>query len=376
MTSDQTINIVTREDLLTKKVTAQNELNAWSFSATQVPDMAFGISDHYNCDGCSVAVDKKTGRRAGAYAAYDDKAKDFHYVAQFARHSLEWFSNNWPGVPYPYEKSTVFQGFADMEYPMMVNNSSQQDTSFSRFVAEHEIAHTYMPFYMGINESRYGFMDEGWATALELLIGTSDMGKEKAEQLFKMFRVRGWIGDPSQSQDVPIITPANDLNGAALGNNEYGKAALGYLAMKDMLGDVLFKQCLLAYMDRWHGKHPTPWDFFFTFNNVSGKNMNWFWDSWFFRNHYIDLSINSVVKSGGGYAITLMNIGGMPAPADLQINYADGTKETLHQTPAIWQKDSRKAIVNIKTGKKVSAITLDGGIFMDADEANNQWKEK
>jgi hypothetical protein len=376
MTSDQTINIVTREDLLTKKVTAQNEFNAWSFSAKQIPDMAFGISDHYNWDGCSVVVDKKTGRRAGAYAAYDDKAKDFHYVAQFARHSLEWFSNNWPGVPYPYEKSTVFQGFADMEYPMMANNSSQQDTSFSRFVAEHEIAHTYMPFYMGINESRYGFMDEGWATALELLIGTSDMGKEKAEQLFKMFRVRGWIGDPSQSQDVPIITPANDLNGAALGNNEYGKAALGYLAMKDMLGDVLFKQCLLAYMDRWHGKHPTPWDFFFTFNNVSGKNLNWFWDSWFFRNHYIDLSINSVVKSGGGYAITLMNIGGMPAPADLQINYADGTKETVHQTPAIWQKDSRKAIVNIKTGKKISAITLDGGIFMDADEANNHWKEK
>ncbi len=376
MISDQTINIVNREDLLSKKVTAQNEFNSWSFSATQIPDMAFGISDHYNWDGCSVIVDKKTGRRAGAYAAYDDKAKDFHYVAQFARHSLEWFSNNWPGVPYPYEKSTVFQGFADMEYPMMVNNSSQQDTSFSRFVAEHEIAHTYMPFYMGINESRYGFMDEGWATAFELLIGTSDMGKEKAEQLFKMFRVRGWIGDPSQSQDVAIITPANDLNGAALGNNEYGKAALGYLAMKDMLGDALFKQCLLAYMDRWHGKHPTPWDFFFTFNNVSGKNLNWFWDSWFFRNHFIDLSINNVVKSGNGYSITLMNIGGMPAPADLLINYADGTKESIHQPPSIWQKDSRNAIVNVKTGKKISSITLDGGIFMDANETNNSWKAK
>lgn len=202
------------------------------------------------------------------------------------------------------------------------------------------------------------------------------MGQEKAEQLFKMFRVRGWIGDPSQSQDVAIITPANDLNGAALGNNEYGKAALGYLAMKDMLGDALFKQCLLSYMDRWHGKHPTPWDFFFTFNDVSGKNLNWFWDSWFFRNHYIDLSINNVVKSGSGYAITLMNIGGMPAPADLHINYTDGTSETVHQTPAIWQRDSRKAIVTIKTAKKVSTIKIDGGIFMDADETNNSWKEK
>jgi hypothetical protein len=213
MSSDQTIRIVTKKTWK-KQVTLQSENNVWVFTASQIPDMAFGISDHYNWDGSSVVVDKKTGRRAAAYAAYDDKAKDFHYVSQFARHSLDWFSHNWPGVPYPYEKSTVFQGFADMEYPMMANNSSQEDTTFSRFVAEHEIAHTYMPFYMGINESRYGFMDEGWATALEYLIGTSDMGKEKASELFKMFRVRGWIGDPSQSQDVAIITPANDLNNA------------------------------------------------------------------------------------------------------------------------------------------------------------------
>ena len=79
-----------------------------------------------------------------------------------------------------------------------------------------------------------------------------------------MFRVQGWANDPYQGQDVPIITPSNDLNNAPLGNNEYGKAALGYLAMKDLLGDEDFKLCLQGYMDRWHGKHPTPWDFFFT----------------------------------------------------------------------------------------------------------------
>ena len=62
--------------------------------------------------------------------------------------------------------------------------STFDDTVFSRFVAEHEIAHTYMPFYMGINETRYGFMDEGWATTFELLIGYDDLGKERAEELF------------------------------------------------------------------------------------------------------------------------------------------------------------------------------------------------
>ena len=81
-------------------------------------------------------------------------------------------SNNFPGVPYPFQKTTVVRGFADMEYPMMANDSSFDDPNFARFVAEHEILHSWFPFYMGINEQRYGFMDEGWTTAFEYMIGT------------------------------------------------------------------------------------------------------------------------------------------------------------------------------------------------------------
>ncbi|HWC53300.1 MAG TPA: M1 family metallopeptidase, partial [Chitinophagaceae bacterium] len=280
--SDQTIRIVTKEDWMSKNVTTQNELNSWQFKAENIPDMAFALSDHFNWDGCSVVVDDQTGRRVSAQAAYNDTAADYHHVAQYARHSLDWLSHHWPGIPYPYEKTTVVQGYAGMEYPMMANDETYADTTFSRFVAEHEIAHTYMPFYMGINESRYGFMDEGWATTFELLIGRDDLGTEKAENFYKRFRVAGWIHDPSADEDLPITTPVNHLTGGGgFGNNEYGKPSLGYLAMKDLLGDELFKKCLHAYMDRWHGKHPIPWDFFYTFDDVSGKKLDWFWSNWF-----------------------------------------------------------------------------------------------
>ncbi len=371
MTSDKTINIVSKEDLLAKNITAQNEVNTWTFKAQNIPDMAFAMSDHYNWDGCSVLVDNATGRRAGAYAMYDDKSKDYHFVAQQAGHALNWLSHNWPGIPYPYEKTTVVQGFAGMEYPMMANDETYADTTFSRFVAEHEIAHTYMPFYMGINETRYGFMDEGWATTFEYLIGTSDMGKEKAISFYKQFRVQGWITDPSPEEDIAIITPGDALSGRGLGNNEYGKASLGYLAMKDMLGDELFKKCLLGYMDRWHGKHPIPWDFFYTYNDIAGKNMDWFWNAWYFQNTYIDLSLKSVIKSAGGYKLSIENIGGMPAPVDLMITYADGSAETIHETPALWEKNLKTAVVKLATKKTIKFIKADGGIFMDADTKNN-----
>lgn len=376
LVSDETIRIVTSEDLAAKNVTTQHDVNSWQFKATDIPDMAFGLSDHFVWDGCSVVVDDKTKRRASAMAAYNDTAKDYHRVAQYARHSLDWLSHNWPGIPYPYEKTTVFQGYAGMEYPMMANDETYRDTLFSRFVAEHEIAHTYMPFYMGINETRYGFMDEGWATTFELLIGTADLGKEKAEELFKQFRVDGWANSNDPGEDIPIATPGDNLSGSGLGDNEYGKPALGYLAMKDMLGDDMFRKCLHAYMDRWHGKHPLPWDFFFTFNDVSGKKLNWFWKSWFFSPDYIDIAVKDVTKSGKGYTVSLDNIGGMPAPFDILLTYDDGTKETVHQTSAVWEKDLQKTTVNIASKKKVVSVELDGGIFMDADGSNNSWKSK
>ncbi len=374
-TSDKTIHIATKEELAAKMVTTQNAVNTWQFVANNIPDMAFGLSDHFVWDAGSVIVDDATKRRASVQAAYNDTAKDYRKMIEYGKHSLDWLSHNWPGIPYPYEKTTIFQGFAGMEYPMMANDETYEDESFSRFVAEHEIAHTYMPFYMGINESRYGFMDEGWATTFELLIGRADLGTEKAEQLFKQFRVENWITDPSQEEDIAIITPANVLNGSGLGNNEYGKAALGYLAMKDMLGDDLFKKCLHEYMSRWNGKHPIPWDFFYTFNDASKKDLNWFWTNWYFSNHYIDLALTLASKSNKGYNVTIQNIGGMTAPVNVEVTYTDETKDTFHQTPSIWEKNQQQTTVTIKPKKEVKSIRLDGGIFMDADESNNSWKK-
>ncbi|MEJ2678644.1 MAG: M1 family metallopeptidase [Gemmatimonadota bacterium] len=372
-TSDATTHVATKDELARGVVTTRHPLNVWRFTATNVPDMVFGLSDHYDWDAASVVVDPKTKRRASVQAAYNDTAADFRHMVRYGRHALAWFSANWPGVPYPYEKSTVFQGGAGMEYPMMVNDAAYADTFFSRFVAEHEIAHTYMPFYMGINETRYAFMDEGWATTLEYLIGTNDLGQARADSAFQRFRVSGWIHDPSPLADLPIITPADALTGLSYSVNAYGKAALGYLAMKDLLGDKVFGEALHAYMQRWHGKHPTPWDFFYTFDNVSGRKLDWFWRDWFFTNGYIDLAVTRVHKTGDGYAVEIRNVGGFDAPVDLVLSYSDGSTQRVHETPALWQADQGKTTVHVRTGKTLESLTLDGGIWMDANPADNVW---
>lgn len=375
-TSDEVINVVTKSDLEAKNITTQNATNTWKFTATNVSDMAFCISDHYVWDAASVLVDKKTGRRASCQSAYIFGAGKFANQVKHIQHSLDWYSNNFPGVPYPFPKSTIIQGFADMEYPMMANDSPQDDDVMQRFIAEHEVGHSYFPFYMGINEHRYGFMDEGWTTAFENMIAQDDMGKEKANKFFQQFRVANWALNPTDESQIPIITPVNVLSGQAMGNNEYGKPALAYLALKDMLGNELFKKSLHGFMDRWNGKHPIPWDMFNSFSNVSGKDLSWFWNNWFFTSNYMDVAVENVAVTKTGYSINIKNIGGYVVPVNIVIEYADGSRETIHQTAGIWEKNQQATTININTKKKITYLNLDGDLYMDANNKDNSWGTK
>lgn len=368
-TTNEILHIANEQEMKSGIVTKQYDWNVWKFEAKNITDVCFGLSDHYLWDASSVIVDKKTNRRASIQAAYDIKGTDFVNSVKNNQYALDWFSNNWPGVPYPFSKMTAFQGFADMEYPMMCNDSQMGDPVFAQLVQDHEVAHTYFPFYMGINETRYAFMDEGWATTFEYLIGIAEHGKEAADNFYKEFRVKHYINDRSSEEDQPIITMSTQVSGAGYGNNSYGKASLSYLALKDLLGDDLFKKALHDYMNTWNGKHPIPWDYFNSFNTSTGKNLNWFFNNWFFTNNYLDIAVKGI--SADKKMITVENIGGFAIPFDVVITYADKSKVILHQTPVIWEKNQKTAKIILKSTKKILQIQLDGGIFMDATPENN-----
>ncbi|MBC9934235.1 M1 family metallopeptidase [Chitinophaga qingshengii] len=375
--SDSCMHIATKAEMLAGKVTQQQEWNTWKFSYDHIPDVALGLSNHYVWDAGSAVVDSTTRRRASMQAAYNDTAYDFRHSVRFGQTALSLFSHQWPGVAYPYPVMTAFQGYADMEYPMMVNDGSVgQELDFAQLLQDHEMAHTYFPFYMGINESRYAFMDEGWATTFEYLAGIVEKGKEKADDFYRQFRVAHYIGNPSTEEDQPIITMSNQVSGDGYSVNSYGKASLSYLALKDLLGDKLFRKCLHAYMDKWHGKHPIPWDYFNSFSTAAGQDLNWFWQNWYFSNHYIDLKLSGVTQKGKTVALSIANEGGFAIPFDVVITYVDGSKATVHQTPAVWKKNQRQLQLTLPANKVVAGVTLEGNLFMDATPGNNSWASK
>lgn len=386
MASDQVTTLAEGADAQAGRVTSQSDRLAWKWKALNVPDFAIGISDHYRWDAASVIVDTATGRRASVQAAYADRATDFKPMVQMAQDALKFASTKFPGIPYPYPKTTIFLGTADEEYPMMVNDSSNlgnplaaqfPENAFTGFVATHEILHSWFPFYMGVNEKRYPFMDEGWTTAFEYLRNREVIGPQLADGLFKYMRIDtvGWAL-PLSGNDLPIITPHDSLYGQTpvFTFNQYGKAALGYLALKDLMGDAAFKQGLHTFMNRWHGKRPLPWDMFNSFNDASVGNYNWFFNNWFFGSNFMDIGLGEVRSSEGAHTFQIQNKGGMAMPFDLVMTYADGTSERIHQTPEVWKDSLRQTVVTVSNGKQLRSVTIDGGIFKDFSPVDNEWK--
>ena len=347
-----------------------NDSNTWQFEANDVTDFVFACSDHYMWHSTSLVVDKSTGRRTRVDAVFNPKHKDYFDVINQARKTVEAMSYDFPKWPYPYPHETVFDGLDQMEYPMMVNDNPLEDHAEAIELTDHEIFHTMFPFYMGINETKYAWMDEGWATIGEWII--SPIIDSILVDEYGIAAVEKTAGDET---DLPIITLSTEINRAYF-TDSYPKPAMGYLFVKDMLGDDKFYKGLHYYIAQWHGKHPMPLDFFNCMNTGSGKNLNWFWKKWFYDSGIPDLSIQKVSETGNQKQIIIESIGSKPVPVDLSVIFADGSTKKIHQTIAVWQNGNKTTTIKFEDSKKINRIELGSVHVPDANKKNNTWQSK
>src|SRR5665647_42248 len=369
-TSDKIIHVIDSVDYIKDAVLKKETTGVWKFSANNVTDFAFALSDHYLWDVSSVLVDSSKGRRSLAEAAYNKIHKDYFEVAEQAHQSVDYMSHFYPKYPFPFDHITVFDGTDQMEYPMMVNDNPTESRKDAVQLTSHEIFHSYFPFYMGINETQYTWMDEGWATIGESVISPK-MGEPEDEGIFSKTRYEKISGT---DEDIPLITNTKLYQDAAYLSNSYGKAGICYFVLQDLLGDKLYFKALHQYMNDWNGKHPVPYDFFNSFNNASEKNLNWFWDQWFFGWTYPDLSIKKVDKFGNDIKIIIENKGGLPLPVYLNISLKDGKKSIAKYTAGVWENGEKKKTFIIKNSfQSISKIELGNEFIPDKYKEDNRW---
>jgi hypothetical protein len=100
-----------------------------------------------------------------------------------------------------------------------------------------------------------------------------------------------------------------------------------------------------TYGLRWLSKHPTPFDFFNTFNTMSGQDLSWFWRTWWYETWTLDQAIGAVTPIADKLSVTIDDRGLAPMPVRLSVTRADGRVERLVIPASVWLTGAKKYTV-------------------------------
>jgi len=358
----------------------------WHYTATNIRDVAWTASDEEAWDATRALVDRD-GR--------DETAPDTVDIHSFFR--LHEPAAAWPigGArytadaieqlsaylwPYPWPAMTSVEGVltgGGMEYPMMTVMRPWADTLQLAGDLMHETGHMWFPMMVGSNEKRVPWMDEGLtqfdvAQAMRPLYGEAPEGgrpndSEVGQRYLYMIAAQ-------QGYDWSLMWPGELYPPSLYSLMFYDKTAQVLAALRDVIGEETFHRALREYGRRWEGKHPYPFDFFNTFDDVAGRDLEWFWRTWFFEPWSLDQAIGRVAAEGDSTEITIEDRGLAPMPVRLEITRADGSAERLEIPVDVWLDGARSYTLRVSGSPAVTKVAIDPDeVFPDIDRSNQTY---
>jgi hypothetical protein len=365
MQVDTTVHVV-EENERGSGATAPGSTLTWHFNAPLVNDFAFAVSRDYVLDATHADIPGKS--RIPVYVLYLPQHRNYRInnTAQLGRKALEEHSRT--VFPYEFPQGTIADGpETGMEYPMIIFSGS------SLGVTVHEFGHQWFPMTVGSNETRYGFMDEGF----DEYIVAMTIARINNAPVNLQNRSSGYRRIAGTEIEAPMMW-LTEHAGPGTGVQAYSKAEVALNALGGVAGDTAVSRAFAEYAEAWKYKHPTPYDFYFSMNKSLGKNLDWFWYQWFFTTYTTDQALDSVaiVSPGESVTVRVRDRGDMAMPVILSFEMTDGTS-TLVKAPAdVWFRGSRTYTMSIPlNGKTLKSITLDPeNRFQDLDRSNNEWK--
>jgi len=366
--SDSTMAIVTPDELASgaARPTRDGTLT-WRFRAERVRDVAWAASPEYQWDASGW-----DGILAQAY--YRPSAREtWQDAAKMSRYSILEYSTHW--FPYPYPQISAVEGpVSGMEYPMVAMEARGDNGPDLYNVITHEIGHMWYPMTVGSDERRYSWMDEGFNTFINTFSEEDYWKRDDSETRRNEIHFVTALDQSPTAQ--PIMTPANRYrNNDNMGSLAYVKPSIVLLALRNkVLGPEVFDTAFREYTRRWAFKHPQPADFFRTIEEVSGRDLSWFWRGFFYTTSALDQSVESVKSAADGSAlVTLRSLGAAVMPVELELGFADGTTETRKLPVEIWYGGNRY-VYRVAPGKTiVSARVNPDGMFPDVVPSNDVW---
>ncbi len=373
--SDSVRTIVGAAERGAGRSTAAGERLTWHFVADSVADVAWATSNQFVWDATRATI--PGGAVIPVYAMYlPGHAAAYAGALPSMQHALQFYSRLW--MPYAFPQLTTVDGpEGGMEYPMFIMSGTG--------AADHETGHQWWPMMVGVNETWYGFMDEGFNQYMNIL-SAADRRHQPAV-LDKIGQSYGRIS--GDEREAPLMWDAN-YGGPLYSFQAYGKAPQMLSMLGGIVGDSAVQRAMSDYATAWRFKHPSPWDYAFFMNNALGRDLGWFWNYWLFTTESVDGSILKVTRSGNRTTVTVRQDGQMPSPVVLAVQLAptgprvkamrnavmtDDHSAIVTYPVDVWFKGNRTFEATLDFGgRKIEKITLDPhGRFPDRALDDNVW---
>lgn len=205
-------------------------------------------------------------------------------VLAHAAASLRLYSDSYGR--YPYTELDVVEAplnVRGMEYNglILIGQDLYQDQGeFLTFLVAHEVAHQWWYALVGNNPYRHPWLDEGLTeySAFDYYQGV--FGQPEAERLLTRRWQIPFNTAASGGIDGRIDRPASAFDPASYELLVYAKAALFFNALREQLGDAMYRQVLQTYFAENRYRIVTPQTFLATAGRVSQQNLNPLAEQW------------------------------------------------------------------------------------------------
>jgi hypothetical protein len=357
----------------------------WHVRAEDVRDVAWGTSPDYQWDAARALVADSTASapdtvRVHSFYRPRPVAAAWTHAAHFTRRAVESLSEALPS--YPYLTMTAMEGvlnYGGMEYPMFTVMRPWADTLKLAGDLTHEVAHNWVPMAVGTNEKRHVWMDEGFtqyhtAQAMRRRYGPGPRPRGRPNDSETGQR-RTYLRVARRGYEVPLSTHGDDIPRPLYFDLPYDKAAQVLSMLRELLGPALFQRAQNAFYERWWGKHPTPYDYFNTVADITGRDLGWFWHTWIYTTATLDQALHDVETDGDSTTITITSPGRAPMPVRLSLTRTDGTttRRTLPVEP--WLNDKDTLRVRVPSSPPLHRVEIDPeATFPDLDRSNQVWR--
>ena len=354
---------------------ATSGTKTWKFRAQNVHDVAWAAAPDMRWDAVSTGpiAGNDKGVLCQAYYVWPRAGRGWEDAAENTQWTIRTYSALFHPFPYP-QATSVAGPVGGMEYPMfvMVHTAAAAQGAFGTI--DHEHGHEWYPMLVGSNERRYAWMDEGFNTYINAFSNELRTPSKSAWPAM----LTNWKTVQSQGLAAPLMTPPDRLDRTALGAIGYRKPAAVLLTLRNhVVGAEAFDRAFREYTRRWAFKHPTPADFFRTVENVTGRDLSWYWRAFFYTNDVLDLGIDGVTNATAEgqtvASIAVRRRTSIPFPIIMRLRLADGSTQDVTIPVDIWSTSERvTAEVPVKSNVVGVRLWPDGAV-PDWNEANDTW---